>query len=142
MSSIRSFRSKICLGVPLALTAAGLALFPAGMLMAIPLPDNSSVNSAGTAFALTQTGTGSGVNFQIQNTSNSLYTLYALTNGSGRAGYFQVNNTTSTAQAVLGSSNGKGISLYGHMTGLGRAGHFHNTNPDNIDYALYALTHG
>ncbi len=130
---------KVATFVPL----LGLALLlPAGLLHAIPLPDNSSVADPATAFAITNTGTGGAGKFEINNGANSKDALTAVTNGTGKAGFFQVNNAANNTYALQAQSNGPGIALYGYNTGTGRGGVMEINNAANTNIALYGYTNG
>src|SRR5690349_19261740 len=73
------------------LSALGLG-WTATPSFAIPLPDNSTVSSANTAFQITNTG-------------------------SGKAGEFDINNSANASPALASSSNGTGFGLFSLMTG-------------------------
>ncbi len=119
-----------------------LLILPAGLLHAIPLPDNSSVADPATAFAITNTGTGGAGKFEINNGANSKDALTAVTNGTGKAGFFQVNNAANNTYALQAQSNGPGIALYGYNTGTGRGGVMEINNAANTNIALYGYTNG
>lgn len=121
-----------------------LALFAGWSLnaVALPLPDDSTVNSATPALQITNTGSGRAGSFLINNGSNANYALYSQSNGkgislygnmvgSGRAGVFQINNLLNLNPA-----------LTGYTSGLGQAGLFQINNANNNAPALSAMTNG
>jgi hypothetical protein len=117
------------------------------------LPDASSVADPGTAFSITNTGTGGAGQFQINNAANAnraLYLLsngsgeviYAYTNGTGRAGRFQVDNAANANQALYVQTKGTGDALYSTTTGTGRAGLFQISNAANANPVLSTINNG
>ena len=89
-------------------SSAPLAAGSVAPLATIALPINQSQASAGVLFSLTQTGTGPG-------------------------GSFRINNTNNIKDALLGRSNGDGgAAVHGLSTGAGTAGLFESTNPSGF----------
>lgn len=59
--------------------------------------------------------------FDVTNTANSAYALYAKTIGTSAAGVFQIDNATNNANTVDASTNGTGYALFAKNTGGGVA---------------------
>jgi hypothetical protein len=98
-------------------------------------------------------GTGNAGYFDINNTSNASFAVFATTNGSGDAvyginsgtgyaGYFDVANSSNANSAVYGQTNGSGNAVFGSTTGTGSAGYFNINNTSNSNPAVYGNTNG
>ena len=125
-------------------SSAARAAGSVAALGTIGLPINQSKASAGVLFGLTQTGTGQGGSFRINNTSNSKDALLGRSNGRGGAavhglatgeaafaGFFESTNPNNGNAALLVRT--------GH---IGPAGFFQNLNPNNGAAALDVETEG
>ena len=82
---------------------------------------------------------GEGVHGEATSTGTGVYGYNAST---GRAGQFVINNSSNGVQAVDAVSNGSGVAVKGYMTGTGGAGFFSIANAANSSDALYAGTNG
>jgi hypothetical protein len=116
----------------------------------VALPVNQSVNSAGVAFGITQTGTGPAGSFKITNSANSSNALLGQTAGSGiavraiatgnvgRAGLFENRSTTGTQDALTATNSGNGGAITATATS-GIAGLFSRT-ASNSNPVLLAVS--
>jgi hypothetical protein len=107
----------------------------------LALPFSATTSSSSPLLALTNTGTGRGGSFRINNTASSNTAFYATTNGTGQAGYFSIDNASSTANAVEGyvtSGNASGVYGKSYSNGFGVTG----LSTDNGGTGVYGESNG
>jgi hypothetical protein len=77
----------------------------------LTLPYSGSVNNAGTAFSVTNTGTGDAGNFTINNAASSGNALEATTNGTGYAATLTGSGTSSKGLKIEAGTNQIGLNV-------------------------------
>jgi len=96
------------------------------------LPYSGTVDASGSAFKLTQSGEGTGLevihsgtgragHFQIVNGGNERPAIDAYTEGGGQAGWFGIGNANNSRPALESTTNGNGPAIKAANTGGGRA---------------------
>jgi hypothetical protein len=117
----------------------------------LELPFAATVDTAGNAVAVTQTGTG-GV-LSVNKTTGDEPALYAGQAGTGPCGQFAINSLDNNEAALLATSIGVGPSVHakgiaggaaveGTALGTGRAAYFHTELPTNDNPTVYAEQKG